>query len=115
MGRSHLARRLGGPGRKSMFPISNERRWQWKPMAIGALAACALIVAPAMGAFGPLIEFGQPGHGPGTIGPHAPAIAVDAQGRVYVADIEDDRIEVCLLYTSPSPRDVEESRMPSSA
>ena len=24
-------------------------------------------------------------------------------------------IEVCLLYTSPSPRDVEESRMPSSA
>ena len=23
--------------------------------------------------------------------------------------------QVCLLYTSPSPRDVEESRMPSSA
>ena len=23
--------------------------------------------------------------------------------------------EICLLYTSPSPRDVEESRMPSSA
>jgi len=23
--------------------------------------------------------------------------------------------ESCLLYTSPSPRDVEESRMPSSA
>ena len=23
--------------------------------------------------------------------------------------------ETCLLYTSPSPRDVEESRMPSSA
>ena len=31
----------------------------------------------------------------------------------------DDRfgpdIRICLLYTSPSPRDVEESRMPSSA
>ena len=26
-----------------------------------------------------------------------------------------DELEVCLLYTSPSPRDVEESRMPSSA
>ena len=26
-----------------------------------------------------------------------------------------DQINVCLLYTSPSPRDVEESRMPSSA
>ena len=25
------------------------------------------------------------------------------------------RHEICLLYTSPSPRDVEESRMPSSA
>ena len=24
-------------------------------------------------------------------------------------------VEVCLLYTSPSPRDVEEARMPSSA
>ena len=26
-----------------------------------------------------------------------------------------ERIKFCLLYTSPSPRDVEESRMPSSA
>ena len=25
------------------------------------------------------------------------------------------RVDTCLLYTSPSPRDVEESRMPSSA
>ena len=42
---------------------------------------------------------------------------------MYVADrgLEGDQagadaqVEVCLLYTSPSPRDVEESRMPSSA
>ena len=26
-----------------------------------------------------------------------------------------EQFKVCLLYTSPSPRDVEESRMPSSA
>ena len=26
-----------------------------------------------------------------------------------------DHFHICLLYTSPSPRDVEESRMPSSA
>ena len=26
-----------------------------------------------------------------------------------------DQATICLLYTSPSPRDVEESRMPSSA
>ena len=28
---------------------------------------------------------------------------------------DDDTFVTCLLYTSPSPRDVEESRMPSSA
>ena len=27
----------------------------------------------------------------------------------------NEKVLVCLLYTSPSPRDVEESRMPSSA
>ena len=29
--------------------------------------------------------------------------------------LSDEQFYVCLLYTSPSPRDVEESRMPSSA
>ena len=29
--------------------------------------------------------------------------------------VEDAKGYTCLLYTSPSPRDVEESRMPSSA
>ena len=28
---------------------------------------------------------------------------------------DPNALEFCLLYTSPSPRDVEESRMPSSA
>ena len=28
---------------------------------------------------------------------------------------EGEKVNICLLYTSPSPRDVEESRMPSSA
>ena len=35
---------------------------------------------------------------------------VGTQGTVKGTFIKD-----CLLYTSPSPRDVEESRMPSSA
>ena len=30
-------------------------------------------------------------------------------------DLDSTKIKACLLYTSPSPRDVEESRMPSSA
>ena len=29
--------------------------------------------------------------------------------------LDDESLMACLLYTSPSPRDVEESRMPSSA
>ena len=32
------------------------------------------------------------------------------------ADVRDgDRVHLCLLYTSPSPRDLSTSRMPSSA
>ena len=34
-------------------------------------------------------------------------------GKVVI--LVDDVLYSCLLYTSPSPRDVEESRMPSSA
>ena len=36
-------------------------------------------------------------------------------GEVRGPSISKDQIISCLLYTSPSPRDVEESRMPSSA
>ena len=32
-----------------------------------------------------------------------------------IPDVHEDTATICLLYTSPSPRDVEESRMPSSA
>ena len=44
----------------------------------------------------------------------------DKQGRRWVSafHVFDGKPEIwynCLLYTSPSPRDVEESRMPSSA
>ena len=44
----------------------------------------------------------------------APAITL-GNGTTYVAANTLDDYEDCLLYTSPSPRDVEESRMPSSA
>ena len=33
----------------------------------------------------------------------------------YLANYIQKHLWICLLYTSPSPRDVEESRMPSSA
>ena len=45
---------------------------------------------------------------------HKTASVVMSQGFGYPAFPIDTHIH-CLLYTSPSPRDVEESRMPSSA
>ena len=38
-----------------------------------------------------------------------------AEGRVFSAADLDSMLSVCLLYTSPSPRDATLSRMPSSA
>ena len=35
-------------------------------------------------------------------------------GKKAIGDIYDDS-HICLLYTSPSPRDISGSRMPSSA
>ena len=32
-----------------------------------------------------------------------------------IEQLSEKELRLCLLYTSPSPRDVEESRMPSSA
>ena len=40
---------------------------------------------------------------------------VDEEGEQYETYFFSVVDEACLLYTSPSPRDVEESRMPSSA
>ena len=42
---------------------------------------------------------------------------LDERQRVIAENVAnaDTPGYVCLLYTSPSPRDVEESRMPSSA
>ena len=40
--------------------------------------------------------------------------AVQQIEKEQFGDIEPE-VGICLLYTSPSPRDVEESRMPSSA
>ena len=44
-------------------------------------------------------------------------IEVDAASRTGVDDMRDltDNVQYCLLYTSPSPRDRNVSRMPSSA
>ena len=42
-------------------------------------------------------------------------IVADAAGGVTVFDGKRGDLKCCLLYTSPSPRDLSTSRMPSSA
>ena len=42
-------------------------------------------------------------------------IKVPGEEQIAVAEQETDNEQVCLLYTSPSPRDRQKSRMPSSA
>ena len=46
-----------------------------------------------------------------------PNVWVELEGEFLDFNKEKQtlRCKFCLLYTSPSPRDVEESRMPSSA
>ena len=52
---------------------------------------------------------------------HAPAIRqassnfYKSHSQMMSVTLDVTAITPCLLYTSPSPRDVEESRMPSSA
>ena len=42
-------------------------------------------------------------------------IRAQLTGSIILSEINQKNVNTCLLYTSPSPRDVEESRMPSSA
>ena len=39
----------------------------------------------------------------------------EAEIDIHKRLVDTPFLNICLLYTSPSPRDVEESRMPSSA
>ena len=48
-------------------------------------------------------EIGKPGRAP------------DSVELSLLCDVESFQQEICLLYTSPSPRDLSTSRMPSSA
>ena len=42
-------------------------------------------------------------------------LVAEMLGRLGALVLDADRINHCLLYTSPSPRDLSTSRMPSSA
>ena len=72
------------------------------PLAAAAGVAAALVAAPA---------HAEPNR-PECIAPAQPGGGFDLTCRLAQGALRDSN---CLLYTSPSPRDVEEYRMPSSA
>ena len=49
------------------------------------------------------------------VGPSGCGKSTTLRMMAGLEDVSKGLISICLLYTSPSPRDVEESRMPSSA
>ena len=62
---------------------------------------------------------GDPRAFPGIVsGPSAPTL-ITGEGSIAWTHVDEDswtlRTQICLLYTSPSPRDQRGSRMPSSA
>ena len=51
-----------------------------------------------------------------TTEPQLPTINIPTTDySTYQAEVTTDGYKICLLYTSPSPRDLSTSRMPSSA
>ena len=55
------------------------------------------------------------GRGSGSSGPQTPDGTFDPDLRGSAMMEDDEGYDDCLLYTSPSPRDLSTSRMPSSA
>ena len=56
-----------------------------------------------------------PGFPDGVLGPDLMDLMKSQAVRWGTHLLEADADNICLLYTSPSPRDAHESRMPSSA
>ena len=61
-----------------------------------------------------LKEMGYQSVGQAASGDQAIALAAELRPALVLMDIQIEG-EICLLYTSPSPRDRTRSRMPSSA
>ena len=62
-----------------------------------------------------MFNYFGPRNKPDTAMTYTNFIAAINQGTIRQLSIDGEIISGCLLYTSPSPRDTERSRMPSSA
>ena len=66
-------------------------------------------------ALGSSLQGGQVGLAAGELGARHASTALEIENRMTLNALEHLRAGICLLYTSPSPRDATLSRMPSSA
>ena len=84
--------------------------------ALGETGGVAVAEALAKGVAPQLQSLGLNGNGLGDRGALALAAAIRAPDALpSLTGLDVERTGVCLLYTSPSPRDMRRSRMPSSA
>ena len=91
----------------------------WLPQINGVVTTMTKVVEH-LKAKGFDIEVLHPGHFHTFPLPNYPEISVawnfwDLRKKIEKIDPDFIHISVCLLYTSPSPRDRQKSRMPSSA
>ena len=95
-------------GQKATYEPENKKLESWLT-GLTAVGVAAML-APGLVVWGKFVDVPEEAH------------EIEALGQqwhwTYRYPGEDGKfgeVDACLLYTSPSPRDVEESRMPSSA
>ena len=113
-----LKRRQGGYGRGGRQKIETDQveilAGTWQQKTLGSPIALQVINKDYKLERMVDLERPRPGHGDltGAIKYLGPIRSVLERASARETCV---RVAACLLYTSPSPRDVEESRMPSSA
>ena len=97
-----------------MRMISEEMRSSPKPLRLSYFGQCFRYEESKKGRYREFFQYGV--ELIGASGPLAEAEVVSlAIGMLEECGLLDYEVRICLLYTSPSPRDLSTSRMPSSA
>ena len=86
------------------------------PMGLIESMSCGVpVVTTKVGMAEDLIQVGIPGEISNEINSHSLAFKIEVILDTFYRNKKDSVNIICLLYTSPSPRDLSTSRMPSSA